>query len=162
MRFEFGGSPTLRQKRRTSSVGQHPSRRRLLRSLLEPCARISSHKLRVEREAEDFREQGLHPVGLNWRSLRDDSFTKRNDVASSDPVERTLTPKWEYVQIEVPLVCLRRPLVPARVLRHVALCERFESSSWRFVSLFAFLLDGIDATHDLSAKLQRAFAGHLQ
>ena len=143
-------------------IGQHPSGRRFLRSLLEPRARISGHKLRVERETEDFREQGLHPIGLDRRSLRDDAFAKGDDVAASDPVERALTPKREDVQVQVPLVCLCGPLVPARVLVHVAIRKRFEGSSWRFASLFALLLDGVDATRDLSAKLQRAFAGHLQ
>ncbi len=56
------------------------------------------------------------------------------------------------------LVCLRRPLVSARVLRHVAIRKRFEGSSRRFASVFALLLDGINAAGDLSAELQRARA----
>jgi hypothetical protein len=143
-------------------IGQHASSGRLLRSLLEPRARVSGHKLGVERETEDLREQGLHPVSLYGRTFRDDAFTKRDDIASPDPVERAPAPMREDVQIQVSLVRLRSPLVSARVLRHVAVRKRFEGSSWRFVSLFALLLDGVDAARDLSAKLQRAFAGHLQ
>src|SRR5271166_1465159 len=40
--------------------------------------------------------------------------------------------------------------------------ERFEGSSRRFASVSALLLNGVDATRDLSAKLQGAFASLLQ
>jgi hypothetical protein len=64
--------------------------------------------------------------------------------------------------VQVPLVRLSGPLVPARVLRHVARRKSFEGSSRRLVSRFAFLVDRVDPTRDLSAQVQRPFPGHLQ